>query len=156
MVTGAITSNNRNKTDTTATTLSEMIMERIVAAGVGANAAFNITDCTSPTPQTISVDPTGSSGSGRGAAVSSSTGNIDFTTAANPSTGYTASYVTCGVNGSQATYDVRWNVTTVASSGSTVYSKLITVSARQVAGSSSNSLVKFFAPPVTLRTMITN
>lgn len=155
MITGAITSNNRNKTDTTATTLSEMVMERIVAAGVGATATFNITDCTSPTPQTIVVDPTGSSG-GRGAAVSTSTGSIDFTTAANPSTGYTARYVTCGVNGSQATYDVRWNVTTIASSGSTVYSKLITVSARQVAGSSSNSLIRFYAPPVTLRTIITN
>jgi Tfp pilus assembly protein PilV len=152
MISGSITSNNRNKMDTTATTLSEMVMERIIAAGVGASGTFTIKDCAGTT---ITIDPTGSS-AGRGAAVDGTTGNISFTTAANPSSGYTMNYVTCGVNGSQATYDVRWRVVNTQASASAVYAKMVTVSARQIAGSSSNSLVRFFAPPVTLKTLVTN
>jgi len=152
MISGSITSNNRNKMDTTATTLSEAVMERIIAAGVSASGTFTMKDCAG---NTITIDPTGDT-TGRGAAVDGTTGNISFTTAASPTSGYTASYVSCGVNGSQATYDVRWRVVNTQVSGTTVYAKMVTVSARQIAGSSSNSLVRFFAPPVTLKTLVTN
>ncbi|HET9696241.1 MAG TPA: prepilin-type N-terminal cleavage/methylation domain-containing protein, partial [Terriglobales bacterium] len=128
MISGSITSNNRNKTDTTATTLSEAIMERIIAAGVGATATFTMSDCSGAT-NSILIDPTGST-AGRGAAVDATTGNISFTTAASPTSGYTATYVTCGVNGSQATYDVRWRVVNTQASGTAVYAKMVTVSAR--------------------------
>jgi hypothetical protein len=56
-------------------------------------------------------------------------------------------YVDCGAGGTQSSYDVRWNVINIDT-----YTRLITVSARQV--SPSNQLGgMMYAMPVTLRSM---
>jgi len=54
-------------------------------------------------------------------------------------------YTDCGVGGRQTVYDVRWNIITVDQ-----YTRMITVSARQV--SPSNQLGgRLFSLPTTLR-----
>jgi hypothetical protein len=59
--------------------------------------------------------------------------------------GYAMQYTDCGVGGRQTVYDVRWNIMTVDQ-----YTRLITVSARQV--SPSNQLGgRLFSLPTTLR-----
>ncbi|HWR13242.1 MAG TPA: prepilin-type N-terminal cleavage/methylation domain-containing protein [Terriglobales bacterium] len=152
LISGAIASNNRNKMDTTATTLAEMVMERIAAAGPDANTTFTITDCTAPTPVALTVDPRGST-TGLGAAVDSQ-GNIDFSGTA--PAGYSINYMSCGAGGTQSRYNIRWRVQTISGSGNVVYSKLVTVSARQVgAASTARERLKFFAIPATLRTVVT-
>jgi len=155
LISGAIASNNRNKLDTTATTLAEMVMERIAASGPSATNTFTITDCANTS---LTIDPRGSTSPGYGAVIFNSgfrVGNIDFAnnTAGTPASGYSANYVNCGANGSSTTYDIRWNVTTLQGG----YSKIVTVSARQIAYKDSGTArdrLKFFAPPVTLRTIV--
>jgi len=147
LVSRAIASNNRNKLDTNATVLSQMMMERLIFAGVKANSVFTITDCQS---NNLTVDPTGNT-SGLGAAL---TGNsIDFSTAPNPTSGYSINYQSCGANA--ATYNIRWHIKVLQGTDTDPFTKEIIVSARQVgaAGTGSTQL-KFFAPPVTLRTVI--
>ncbi len=154
LISGAIASNSRNKLDTTATTLSEMVMERIVAAGPKSTTAFTITDCNGTS---LTVDPTGADAPGRGATLNNSEISFSSLTSGTPTTGYTMRYVACGSGGSQTTYDVRWNVTNFKKTGTTVVSKFVTVSARQVGGAGTGrDLLKYFAPPVTLRTLVTN
>src|SRR3954467_6580467 len=63
LIASAITSNNRNKLDTTATVLSEMMLERISAAGVGASSTFTLTDCLG---NNLTIDPRGTT-AGQGA-----------------------------------------------------------------------------------------
>jgi prepilin-type N-terminal cleavage/methylation domain-containing protein len=146
LVNGAITSNARNKFDTTATTLSETVLERIAAAGPSATGTVTITDCAN---NLLTLNTAGAASPGAGATVNAA-GNISFSGSA--PTGYGISYVACAKNNSQATYDIRWNIVS-HTSGSAVYSKTITVSARESAAGSLGSL---FAAPVTLRTTITN
>ena len=145
----AIASNNRNKLDTTATVLSQMMLERLSAAGVAANTAFTITDCQS---NSLTVNPTGST-SGNGAAMSGS--DVDFSTAPTPATGYSITYQGCSAAGATATYNIRWNVKVLQGTDMQPLVKQIVVSTRQIgaAGPGANQL-KFFAPPVTLRTVI--
>jgi prepilin-type N-terminal cleavage/methylation domain-containing protein len=144
LVGGAISSNGRNKFDTTATTLSEMVLERIASAGVGATGSLIITDCAN-TDLTVNT-----AGSDAGSGATLSGGNISFSGAA--PTGYGITYVTCAAGNAQPKYDIRWNIITHSSNGS-VFSKTITVSARQ---KSAGSLPTLFATPVTLRTVVTN
>jgi hypothetical protein len=68
-------------------------------------------------------------------------GDIDFTEATPPA-GYSMKWHSCG----DQDFDVRWNITQV-----TERSRLVTVSARQVAFSRNNA--NLYAPPVTLRTI---
>jgi len=154
LISGAIASNSRNRLDTTATTLSEMVMERIVAVGPKSTTTFTITDCNGTS---FTIDPAGADAPGRGATLNNNEVSFSSLTSGTPTTGYTMRYVACGSGGSQATYDVRWNVTNFKKVGTTVLSKYVTVSARQVGGAGTGrELLKYFAPPVTLRTMVTN
>jgi len=154
LISGAIASNSRNRLDTTATTLSEMVMERIVAVGPKSTTTFTITDCNG---NSFTIDPAGADAPGRGATLNNNEVSFSSLTSGTPTTGYTMRYVACGSGGSQATYDVRWNVTNFKKVGTTVLSKYVTVSARQVGGAGTGrELLKYFAPPVTLRTMVTN
>jgi Tfp pilus assembly protein PilV len=148
LVSMAIASNNRNKHDTTATMLSQMVMEQILAAGANASSTFTITDCQG---NSFTIDPTGSS-TGRGAPITASTGDINFASAISPSTGYNMNYTVCRAAGQTATYDVRWNIQTLSTASATVYTKQISVAARPLgaAGTGSSSLL-YFAIPVTLR-----
>jgi prepilin-type N-terminal cleavage/methylation domain-containing protein len=150
LVTGSMTNNNRNKLDTTATTLSQMVLERIAAAGPAATATFNLVDCTNVPRQ---IDPTGST-AGLGAPLDGS-GNINFTAAPVPAT-YSVNYVVCGANGTQTTYEIRWRAQLLPANlpaGSVTGAKLISVSSQKIA--SAGGPARLFARPVTLRTVVT-
>jgi Tfp pilus assembly protein PilV len=149
LITSAIASNSRNKLDTTATVLSQMMLERLIASGVNASSTFTITDCQS---NSFTIDPSGTT-AGRGAALSGS--SIDFSSAPNPTSGYSINYHSCNAGASDATYNVRWHVKVLQGTNSEPFTKEIIVATRQIgaAGTGPNQL-KFFAPPVTLRTVI--
>jgi len=149
LISSAISSNNRNKLDTTATVLSQMMMERLVAAGAKASTSFTVTDCQS---NSLTVDPSGSA-AGKGAALSGN--SIDFSTAPNPTIGYSVNYQSCGAGANAATYNIRWHVKVLQGTDTDPYTKEIIVATRQVgAGGTGSNQLKFFAPPVTLRTVI--
>jgi len=146
LITTAIWTNNRNKLDTTATTLSQTVMEQILQQGANATSTFSITDCLG---NNYTIDPTSSS-SGRGAPLDTS-GNINFAQTLNPTTGYNMNYIVCKANGNQATFDVRWNITTLTSSGSTVYTKRVTIAARPLGAASNGQYSRLlFAIPINL------
>lgn len=148
MISQAITNNARNKMDTTATALSQMVIEAVASQSVVTGTPFTVSDCR-PTaaggPQNWTVNTIGVAAPGAGAPLNA-TGNIDFTVnyAAVPAN-YKMQFVSCGSGGRQATYEVRWNVRNISA-----FSKLVTVSSRQVgAGPTSRT----FTVPVTLRTI---
>ncbi len=146
LVTTAISTNNRNKVDTTGTMLTQTVLDGIAARPATAGTTFQLTDCNPAGGTTWTIATAGAASPGAGANVVSSSGNIDFTQAySSVPASYAMLYVTCGAGGTQATYDVRWNIQTL-----TAYTKLITVSSRQV-GATQN--VPFFSPPITLRTI---
>jgi Tfp pilus assembly protein PilV len=149
LITSAIASNNRNKLDTTATVLSQMMLERLIASGVNASSTFTITDCQS---NDLTVDPSGTT-TGRGAALSGS--SIDFSAAPDPVSGYSINYQTCNAGGNVATYNIRWHIKVLQGTDTEPFTKQLIVATRQIgaAGTGPNQL-KFFAPPVTLRTVI--
>ncbi len=165
MISTAISSNNRNKLDTTATALSQMVAETVSSQSIVSGTPIDVRDC-NPTaaggPQTFRIatlgtpanNPDGSAGAQLNAA-----GNIDFTQTyaavpggAWPTPSYKMRFVTCGSGGRQATYDVRWNVRNISA-----FSKMVTVSARlsrvTAAGGAPGDQLQYFAPPVTLRTI---
>jgi type II secretory pathway pseudopilin PulG len=148
----AIATNGRSKTDTTGTMLAQEVMEQISAAPANTNPTITMTDCNPSGTTTWSIATTGSASPGSGASVVTSTGSIDWTQAYSAVTAnYKMQYVACGASGQQATYDVRWNVMTVAAN----ITKLITVSARQIAAGASTGRNRavLFATPITLRTI---
>ena len=79
-------------------------------------------------------------------------GSIDFTQT-NPPSGYQMTFVVCnggGVAGTQAVYDVRWNIQQIATTKLSS-SYLVTVAARPQ-GMTNNRFT--FALPVTFRTFV--
>ena len=156
LVRTAIVNNNRNKLDTTATALAQMVLEQINSRPASTNTNFNITDCTGVASV---VNPTGAAAPGGGAGAiliqppSFNAGNIDFSQdyAAVPA-GYAMQYVTCGPANAQVTYEIRWNVTIVSGAPppGTTFTKLVTVSARKRVATTTSAL-PFFTVPVTLR-----
>lgn len=150
MVGVAVNGNYRSKTDSTSTALAQMVVQKISAvpvckAACGAVVSVQVTDCAGNV-RTINVTGTPA---GAGAPLTAD-GKIDYTkaTVAN----YSMYYKECGVtNGSQATYDVRWNIQTIPSSTS----ELVVVGARLE--NSANSVNKGSnAPAVTIRTIVGN
>lgn len=146
----AIVSNSRNKNDTAATMVAQLVIEQIVSQKANTNPALAIIDCTGVSR---SINTTGSS-SGSGtqlytaatAPMPSMVGSIDFTQAVSSvPAGYRTLYVLCDANGVQSTYDVRWNISTFSSQTKAV------VVAAQPLGATNN--VKMFAVPVTLRSI---
>jgi hypothetical protein len=86
--------------------------------------------------------------------MSDGSGRINFSAETNSAVtaGYKALYVGCGPAGRQVTYDVRWNIKTIDA-----YSKLVTVAAMQtgaVQGLTTNTQLRYFNPPVNLRTIV--
>jgi prepilin-type N-terminal cleavage/methylation domain-containing protein len=152
LVTTATSSNNRNKLDTTGTLLAQKVLEGIAAQPATQNTPFTMTDCNPAGSTAWTIGTASAASPGNGATLDGS-GNISYSaqtyaqlSAAFPN--YAMLYVTCGVGGTQATYDVRWNVRTL-----TAYTKLVTVSARQLGVSPTGNNLPFFSPPVTLRTI---
>jgi len=140
----AVLSNGKSKTDTTATMLAQTVLEKIAAQpAAAAPANITVTDCSGAILQ-LSTAP------GAGAPLNGNN-EIDFTQATVPN--YNMQFVTCGNNGRQATYDVRWNIQNIAGNGSR--SRVIIVAARPAAASAAGGRNRAltFALPVTLRTI---
>jgi type IV pilus modification protein PilV len=147
----AISTNNRNSRDTTATMLAQLVIEEIGSQDPNSGVInIPITDCAG---NAFNINVTGGAApGGAGAtlvtnAASVNYGGIDQTQAlAAIPAGYQMSYVDCSVaGGTRTTYDVRWNVMTISANNS----RLITASARQLSSSSLGGLR--FALPVNLR-----
>jgi type II secretory pathway pseudopilin PulG len=136
----AILTNNRAKSDTSATMLAQTVLEKIAAQPATQNAAISVTDCGgAPTTWTIAT---------AGAAAPGNSGAIDFTqTYADVPANYKMLFAGCGAGGRQTTFDVRWNVQTV-----TANTRLITVAARPLGAIGANRPTQF-APPVSLRSI---
>ena len=138
----AIGNNGRSKVDSTATMLTQGVLEQVSAklAGGGPGSITDNANCNGTgTAWTIDSAP------GNGAKVAA--GKIDFTQAQNAvPANYFMNYVDCN-NNVQAIYDVRWNVQTIGANGT----YLVTVGARP----KGNLPTRFsFAIPVTMRAYV--
>jgi type IV pilus modification protein PilV len=140
MICAAAASNGGSKLNTTAATLAESTMERIVAipAGSAGNSALtSLTDCRG---NVFTMDSSqGGSPLTSGGAFSS----VDFHQAAVPN--YSMQYVMCS-GGQNFTYDVRWRV----DQGPTPSTELVTVSVRSTGNAGPAAAL---ARPITLRTL---
>lgn len=151
----AALSNNKNSRNATATMLAQLVLEQISSQSPNSTATIFLNDCVG---NTWAIATTGGAApNGAGALLDTTStdysyGGINPTqayTAVPPATnvtpGYAMQYVDCGVGGTQSNYDIRWNVINIDT-----YTRLITVSARQV--SPSNQLGgAVYALPVTVR-----
>jgi Tfp pilus assembly protein PilV len=135
----AIGNNGRSRVDSTATMLSQSVIEQITAV-LARGGPPAVTDCGQPpTSWAINTSNGGANLSGSG---------IDFTQT-NPPAGYYMNFVVCnggGESGTQAVYDVRWNIAQISGG-----SYLVTVGARPK-GMTAGRFT--FALPVTLRTFV--
>ncbi|HKV91119.1 MAG TPA: prepilin-type N-terminal cleavage/methylation domain-containing protein [Candidatus Angelobacter sp.] len=124
VVIGVASANNgRSKFHTTAATLAESTMERILAipeTATGAAAQTQITDCAGNS-YTVETAVGGSPLITSGGAFS---GTIDFSQAAQPN--YSMNYTMCSASG--GSYDVRWRV----DPGPTPSTQLITVGVKSI------------------------
>jgi prepilin-type N-terminal cleavage/methylation domain-containing protein len=137
----ATAGNGRSKLHTTAATLAESTLEKIIALpqGVaGASAQTKMTDCqgNSFTVDT-SPDPTASP-------LISTFGGVQVDFSQPPSAGYSMLYAVCSA-GQTVSYDVRWRI----DPGPTPATQLVTVSAKALPGTATPAAA--FVPPVTLR-----
>jgi prepilin-type N-terminal cleavage/methylation domain-containing protein len=149
----AIGTNNRNSRDTTATMLAQLVIEEIGSQDPNSGIlTIPITDCAGNAFNMAVTDGAAPAGTGANLvtnAASINYGGIDQTQAVGAiPAGYQMSYVDCSAAGGvKTTYDVSWNVMTVAATNT----RLITASARQ-RNSASNLLGgPIFALPVNLR-----
>ena len=149
LIAACMSTDNRNSKDTSATLLAQKVIEELSAQNTNSTNTVTLTDCagnnwTIPSTQGAA----GPGGQGATLATSASSpyyGGIDFTQAAGAvPVGFSMQYVDCNANGTQTTYDVRWNVMSVTANST----RLITASARQK-GSINDGL--HYAIPVTLR-----
>jgi Tfp pilus assembly protein PilV len=129
----AIRTNFSNRQQSNSTVLAQMVVEKIMSVPTG-TATTTIQDC-APPPNILNINTTGSAGGSGSSLVS---GAVDYSQAA--VAGYSMNYTTCGSNGQQMVYDVRWNIQ--APSGNV---KLLTVSAKLNRGGTL---------PATIRSMI--
>lgn len=157
LILAAMTSNNRNKSDTGATFVAELVIEQIGAAGSA--TSLNLTDCKNNV-HTLTLTTAASPGAGAtlyttGTAPATSLVNtIDWTqSASSVSSGYQMNWVTCDANGITQTFDVRWNMQDLTSTVS-AQTKLVTVGARPAAAQTTE--IRRFAMPATLRLVATN
>lgn len=128
----AITDNGKSRMDSTATMLTQAVIEDVGAAYIGGNDT-QLTDCKGTT-FTITAASGGAQLNGA---------SVDFTESAPPPK-YHMDYVMCNGN-SQTTFDVRWNVRSVSDATS-----LLTVGARVKSGDKN----RLFSFPVNLRVYV--
>lgn len=144
----AMVTNNRNRNDTRATMLAQVILEKLIAEPANDSASITLVDCAGTT-WTIATAGAASPGAGANIDTSSSSlayGNIDFTQIYSSITAnYKMDYVECGANGNQTTHEIRWNVMTLNKD-----SRLVTVASRQYGGVRKGVM---FTIPVTLRSI---
>jgi prepilin-type N-terminal cleavage/methylation domain-containing protein len=144
----AVGNNGRSRVDSTATMLAASVIEQVTAV-LARGGPASVTDCGQP-PTTWTIDT-----SVGGAALSNVAPfgpSIDFTQT-NPPSGYQMNYVVCnggGFAGTQAVYDVRWNIQQISTSPPSS-SYLVTIAA-EPRGMTNNRFT--FALPVTFRTFV--
>lgn len=135
----AIGNNGRSKIDSSATMLTQAVLEQVSAklAGGGPGTLTDNANCNGTgTTFTILYQP--------GGAPLQADGTINFTAATVPN--YSMSYVQCN-NNVPRTYDVRWNVAIMTNK-----TYLVTVGARPAGGNGSTQFS--FALPVTMRSYV--
>ena len=147
----AVGNNGRSRVDSTATMLAQSVIEQITAA-LALGGPSSVTDCSGNPPWPVcnpsSPDancPTGTNGANL---LTNGSSSIDFSQTSVPY-GYSMNYVVCnggGEFGTQAVYDVRWNITPLSTN-----SYLVTVAARPQNMASPRFT---FALPITLRTYV--
>lgn len=149
IVIAALYGNARNRTDTSATLISQMVIEQMGDMPANTDTTFQLTDCAG-TVWNINTAAGGATLKGTNNFPVWVASDIDFNVAA-PAAGYSMLYVSCATNGSPGlTYDVRWNV---AKNGQT---KTVVVAARikgtgATTGGAQNI---YFAIPVQLKTVL--
>jgi type IV pilus modification protein PilV len=142
VICAATASNGRSRLNTTAATLAESTMEKILAIPAGTTggaAQTSISDCagnsfvvrTDPDPDPANNPATINAGAFGGI-------QVDFSQPALPL--YSMNYVVCST-GTPVTFDVRWRI----NQGPTPSTQMVTVSAQALAGQ--------FRRPVTLRSL---
>jgi Tfp pilus assembly protein PilV len=144
----ALSTNARNRQNSTSTAIAEMVMGQISAIPVGGSvASVTVTDCAGTT-STINVS--GTTG-GAGATVTSS-GTIDYSQSfSSVTSGYRMKYTVCdATNSIKSIYDVRWNVTKLASAKE----EYVVVAAQFANAEGGPALIS--AGPVNLRTVVGN
>jgi prepilin-type N-terminal cleavage/methylation domain-containing protein len=162
MILAGIQSDSRNKNDTAAVVLDQMILEQFAAYQLYPQAGQSITinDCsTGATQQHQAGVAAGAAPGGNGATLydngtapfPANVGDIDWTQpapvfATAGTIGYAMNYQTCDGD----TYEVRWNVMSVDPSTKNAQ---LTVSSRQIAAAG-NRVAMLFAVPTTIRTII--
>ncbi len=135
LIINAIGSNSRNKKDTSASAVVQMVLERIQTLPEGSNVTTTVTDCAGTTWTISSVVGSGANLTGA---------SIDFTQdfTAVPAN-YKMKYAVCDANtGQKTTYDVRWNIAT-----GTTHTSYVVIGARPLN-------LRYFALPVTIRAMV--
>lgn len=140
VICAATASNGRSKLNTTAATIAESTMEKILAipAGTtGAAAQTSITDCAGNT-YVMRTDPDPNNNPALTDAGAFGGLQVDFSRPSLPL--YSMNYVVCST-GAGVTFDVRWRI----DQGPTPSTQTVTVSARALAGQ--------FTRPVTLRSL---
>ncbi|MCU1286524.1 MAG: hypothetical protein JWO13_2874 [Acidobacteriales bacterium] len=163
MVVTALATNGRNRTDTSATLISQMVIEQMANIPASTNKVFTVTDCAGTVwniNTTGAVAPAGAGAATRGTDnvpvwVSS---DINFNVAAAygaaPGNGYGMAYASCGINaGQQIIYDVRWNIVVDANG----FTKTVTVATRNTGANYNRAdALKAFAIPAQLKTVLGN
>jgi Tfp pilus assembly protein PilV len=141
LMVSAVGSNGRNKKDTTAASLAQMVLERIQTLPEGSTTTTTVTDCAA---NTWTID------SAVGGANLSS-GAIDFSQPySDVPANWKMRYVVCDAAGQQTTYDVRWNI--AGPPTATTHTTYVVIGARPLGAASGN--LRYFALPVNLRVMV--
>ncbi len=148
LLVASIGGNGRNKMDAAGTLLAQMVTDKIVSRPAHVITPVTVQDCNPAGPTTWTVaTATG------GANLVNATGAINWgDDYAGVPDNYKMQYVSCGANGEQTTYELRWNVQVVNG-----YSKMVTVGARALGAQNADGVgLLYFARPVTLRTIISD
>src|SRR5213080_2561602 len=111
IVIAALYGNARNRTDTSATLISQMVIEQMADMSAASNTTFTITDCAG-TVWTVNTAAGGTAEKGTNNYPVWVSNDIDVNVAAAygaaPGNGYGMAYVSCATAGSAGlTYDVR-------------------------------------------------
>jgi prepilin-type N-terminal cleavage/methylation domain-containing protein len=159
MVVSALATNGKNRTDTTSTLLSHMVIQQIAEQPATQNTVFQVSDCAGiawnvntaqgGAPLRAANDPNGFW----------VIGDIDFSQnygAAAPGNGYSMLYTSCGINGGQQTiYDVRWNIVATGIGQSEIVTVATRIRGTVNSAQNSNNLL-YFSFPVQLKTIVGN
>ncbi|HXW55835.1 MAG TPA: hypothetical protein VEJ67_08820 [Candidatus Cybelea sp.] len=148
VVSVAIGSNSRSRTDSTSAAVVEMVVGQISSIPVGGGVTtVTVTDCAG---NSATVNASGTTAGSGGNLTSSHT--IDFTQSyASVPTGYAMRYTVCGATTSTETvYDVRWNIKTLPSGNG----EFLIVGARTINASTNEP--DLYALPVNVRTVVGN